>query len=252
MERFRQLLEDLNRQSDAGDGPEVLRQTIALLQLELDRKSGQSTQPLGTAKVAVVLPQRPILFESNTTPEQAAIPPVSEPMRSSPTVQEPKKDRNKPKLAPLVLFDEAFEGEPSASVPATPSVDQATTFNVMEEVPTLYMHRHAEINEQLQADVPSMNDRLKQSQAERQDVLREGPIADLRKAIGVNERFQFLRELFRHDEDMYERSIKTINQFKIFAEADFWINRELKTKLGWPVDHPLVKQFDQLVRRRFS
>jgi hypothetical protein len=51
---------------------------------------------------------------------------------------------------------------------------------------------------------------------------------------------------------MYERSIKTINQFKIFAEADFWINRELKTKLGWPVDHPLVKQFDQLVRRRFS
>jgi hypothetical protein len=51
---------------------------------------------------------------------------------------------------------------------------------------------------------------------------------------------------------MYERSIKTINQFKIFAEADFWINRELKTKLGWPVDHPLVKQIDQLVRRRFS
>ena len=114
------------------------------------------------------------------------------------------------------------------------------------------MHRGIELNEQLLAEVPSVNDQLKTPSLERVDKLREGPITDLRKAIGVNERFQFVRELFRNDEDMYERSIKTINQFQIFPEADFWINRELKTKLGWPVDHPLVRQFDQLVRRRFS
>jgi hypothetical protein len=122
----------------------------------------------------------------------------------------------------------------------------------MEEVPTLYMHRGIELNEQLLAEVPSLNDQLKSPSVDRLDTLREGPITDLRKAIGVNERFQFVRELFRNDEAMYERSIKTINQFQIFPEADFWINRELKTKLGWPIDHPLVRQFDQLVRRRFS
>ena len=48
------------------------------------------------------------------------------------------------------------------------------------------------------------------------------------------------------------RSIKTINNFSILAEAEYWIRRELKIKTGWKDSDPFVKQFDQLVRRRFS
>jgi hypothetical protein len=51
---------------------------------------------------------------------------------------------------------------------------------------------------------------------------------------------------------MYERSIKTIQNFSILPEAEFWIKRELKIKIGWMDSHPVVKQFDQLIRRRFS
>lgn len=78
------------------------------------------------------------------------------------------------------------------------------------------------------------------------------PIKDLRKAIGINDRYRFIHELFKGDETMFERSIKTINDFSIFPEAEFWVRRELKTKLGWNGDDALVQQFDQLVRRRFS
>ena len=39
-------------------------------------------------------------------------------------------------------------------------------------------------------------------------ILKESPVKDLRKAIGINDRFVFINELFRGDEDMYERSIK--------------------------------------------
>ncbi|HSN10300.1 MAG TPA: hypothetical protein VLS85_14770, partial [Hanamia sp.] len=78
------------------------------------------------------------------------------------------------------------------------------------------------------------------------------PIKDLRKAIGVNDRFLFINELFRGDEAMYERSIKTIQNFTIYAEAEFWIKRELKVKIGWLDSHPVVKQFDQLIKRRFA
>jgi hypothetical protein len=77
-------------------------------------------------------------------------------------------------------------------------------------------------------------------------------VKDLRKAIGINDRFLFISELFRGDEVMYERSIKTINSFSIFPEAEYWISRELKTKLGWSNDHSAVQHFDQLVKRRFS
>ncbi len=97
----------------------------------------------------------------------------------------------------------------------------------------------------------SLNDKLKQSRAEIGESFKETPIKDLKKGIGINDRFLFINELFRGDENMYERSIKTINGFAIFPEAEYWIKRELKLKLGWQENDQTVKQFDQLVRRRF-
>ncbi len=222
-------MEELNQQVQAGASPELLRQTLALLQFEVDRQTGSTTRSLGTAKVAVVLPTPAVSLERS-----------------------PDLDTPTTSPAPRVLFDEEFVVEqltaPMVSAPET----SVAEYNVMEEVPTLYMHRNAELNEQLLTEIPSVNDQLNVPVSVQHDRLQAGPVADLRKAIGINERFQFIRELFRSDEAMYERSIKTINQFQVFPEADLWINRELKTKLGWPIDHPLVKLFDQLVKRRFS
>jgi len=242
MERFRQLVMELNRQLEAGVGNDALRQTIALLSMELEKETGHSSRSLGTAKVAVVLPAASIQMSSTEFSK-----PTAESTSSDLPVS--TKPNTKPKVAPLVLFDEEFIVE-SAPESTAPVVNPA--YDVMEEVPTLYMHKGGELNDQLQTESASLNDQLKAASTERQDMLREGPIKDLRKAIGINERFQFIRELFRDDEAMYERSVKTINQFQILPEAEFWISRELKTKLGWPIDHPLVNQFDQLVRRRFS
>ena len=75
---------------------------------------------------------------------------------------------------------------------------------------------------------------------------------DLKKAIGINDRFVFINELFRGDEAMYERSIKTINNFRILAEAEYWMIRELKVKLAWDDDKETTRHFYQLVKRRFS
>ena len=83
-------------------------------------------------------------------------------------------------------------------------------------------------------------------------VLKDTPVKDLRKAIGINDKFLFVNELFRGDEVMYERSLKTINSFRMFPEAEYWIERELKVKLGWEEQKPATRHFYQLVRRRFS
>jgi hypothetical protein len=110
-----------------------------------------------------------------------------------------------------------------------------------------------ELNEILPTNnTTSINDLHNKPVNEVSDVFEDAPIKDLKKAIGINERFLYLNELFRGDEDMYERSIKTINSFTIYPEAEFWIRRELKLKLGWDDKYNTVKQFDQLIRRRFS
>jgi hypothetical protein len=109
-----------------------------------------------------------------------------------------------------------------------------------------------ELNEILPTNnAASLNDLHSKPVNEVSDLFEDAPIKDLKKAIGVNERFLYLNELFRGDEAMYERSIKTINAFQIYPEAEFWIRRELKLKLGWDDKYTTVKQFDQLVRRRF-
>ncbi len=115
-----------------------------------------------------------------------------------------------------------------------------------------FLEKATEVHQALAKDQSSsLNDRLKQSQIELGDSLVETPIKDLKKAVGVNDRFLFINELFRGDEVMYERSIKTINSFSIYPEAEYWIKRELKLKLGWNDRNEVVKQFDQLIKRRF-
>ncbi len=97
-----------------------------------------------------------------------------------------------------------------------------------------------------------INDEHKGETHEIIDALKVAPILDLKKAIGVNERFLYLNELFRGDENMYNKSIKAINSFSSFTEAELWMQRELFLRLGWDENYSTVKQFYSLVKRRFS
>jgi hypothetical protein len=127
------------------------------------------------------------------------------------------------------------------------------TKKVFQEYPIETKHTAVkEINELLINDIPEMNEHLKEYAVEVATILDETPVRDLKKAISINDRYLFINHLFRGDENMYERSIKTINGFNIFAEAQYWIKRELKVKMSWSDENPTVQLFDQLVKRRFA
>lgn len=233
MERIQALITQLKQQAEGNADPSQLLITVQLLQSELLGMQ-QGPRTLGTSKVAVVLPSnmsvsRPQYEEKPFRPEPK---PVAE---DKPPVQEVKE---------TVLVDKGA----ISIVKENGQLDMV--FDPMTEIPTL--SQQAGQHDKPQGEPESLNDKLKQGKTEILEVLKETPIKDLRKAIGINDRFLFINELFRGDESMYERSIKTINSFNIFAEAEYWINRELKVKLGWLADQPAVLHFDQLVKRRFS
>ncbi|WP_298300608.1 hypothetical protein [Hydrotalea sp.] len=122
------------------------------------------------------------------------------------------------------------------------------------QMPTFIQHQNkpaAEINIKTDAD-KSLNEKLKTEKKELAATLQEAPIKDLRKAIGINDRYLFVNELFQGDENLFEKSIKTINGFTLYPEASFWIEKELKQKLNWQDDNETVVAFYQLVKRRFS
>lgn len=109
-----------------------------------------------------------------------------------------------------------------------------------------------ELNDIILEEAQIIHDQLKQHENDISSGFQEAPIRDLKKAIGINDRYLFINELFRGDETMYERSLKTINGFAIFPEAQYWIQRELKVKLGWNDRSETVDHFHQLVKRRFA
>lgn len=120
---------------------------------------------------------------------------------------------------------------------------------IMELAPVKEMY---ELNDIHADQGPALNEHLKAEKQEVANNFQDTPIVDLKKAIGINDRYLFINELFRGDETMYERSLKTINSFAIFPEAHYWIQRELKVKLGWNERSEIVGHFDQLVKRRFA
>ena len=232
MERIEALISKLNEQFQQNADPALLLGTVQLLQFELTKLNSNAQQSLGTAKVAVVLPITNVVGVAAGYEKYA-------PRAVEKTVQEVKE---------TILVDKGT----LSVVQRNGQLDMV--FDPMTEIPTLSNQPKEPGKEVNDATVQpeSLNDKLRQGKTELVEVLKETPVKDLRKAVGINDRFLFINDLFRGDENMYERSIKTINSFNIYAEAEYWISRELKTKLGWNNDHPSVQHFDQLVKRRFS
>jgi hypothetical protein len=109
-----------------------------------------------------------------------------------------------------------------------------------------------ELNDVLVEEEEEINDKLQPQHVEIVATIKEPPVKDLRKAIGINDKYAFIQFLFKGDEAVYERCIKTINGFNVFPEAEAWIKRELITKMGWIETDETVQQFLYLVKRRFA
>jgi hypothetical protein len=245
MERVKTLTNKLQEQITQNAGVEQLLTTVEMLRSELEHlKIIQPKAMVSTVAVSV----------ASTLNDQPA-----------PRVEEDAQSIPEEKTVEMLQVDEA---EVEAELEELKRIAKekgsmgsqhkpAPQFDPLEDIPTLTHQQQPEIKKEelhqtlAEKNADSLNDKLKASKTELFDSLKEAPIRDLKKAIGINDKFLFINELFRGDEVMYERSIKTINGFSIYPEAEYWIKRELKLKLGWDDRNEIVKQFDQLVKRRF-
>jgi hypothetical protein len=212
MERIQALINRLQEQLDQQADAVQMLTTLQLIQGELINSLSDQHKKTATSKVSVLMPSAPQITK-----------PAEQNDLSSPKIKDPK-----PKNQPVIQFDH------------------------LNEMPTYSQQQVSkEVNETV-SQQESLNDKLKEDKTEVMHLLKDSPIRDLRKAIGINERFVFISELFRDDEAMFERCLKTINSFNIYPEAEYWMNRELMLKLGWSESSETVKHFYQLVKRRFS
>ncbi len=218
MERVHTLINKLQEQLNKNVDSKILLSTAELLVAELQTPQ----EIIKVGKVSVVIPAFKEIVEQEITP----------------IVETPSLSK--------VVKKESFE-----------LVLDETVVEIEEEefIPTLDLQDHSfqiEINDLVNDDTKSFNDLLNQNKKEVATSLIETPIKDLRKAIGINDKYVFINELFKGDEAAYESSIRTINHFSVYPEAEQWIKRELVVSFSWNNKSDIVQHFNHLVRRRFA
>ena len=229
-----------------------------LLYAELMCAKSESDKNQSTKKVSVIMPgydpEKDCDCRQNGATVQSQPQQIVQPADADSFVSPPSQSVTAQAVVEKVAV--AAEAAPSAqpTLWETEPVREAAPAQPKPEpqAPTPQKKAGRELNDLIAEQRPSLNDRLKNQREEVASRLGNAPVKNLHQAIGLNEKFGFINDLFRGDQSLYERSIKTINESKDLEEALYWINRELKIKLGWQDNNKTVQQFYGLIRKRFS
>ena len=137
--------------------------------------------------------------------------------------------------APVVKAAVSTPSKPALQVSRTvypePAPAGANRFKEQETIYDRLRQQHS----------PTIADRLSASQ-----------VTDLRKSIGINQRFTLINDLFGGNQQLFMESIDKINNVNAYEEARKMLYEEMAGKLKWNTDGNTFHVLDELVKRRFN
>ena len=86
------------------------------------------------------------------------------------------------------------------------------------------------------------------------DKLSNAPVADLTKALGLNDRLLMQNELFLNNKSAFDEALKDLNNASSFETARAFLG-DLAVRNSWNLNadrQKLAKSFIKVVRRRFK
>jgi hypothetical protein len=104
------------------------------------------------------------------------------------------------------------------------------------------------VSDRFKSHTASIHDSFTRSQQyeELSEKLKSKPILDIGTAIGVNDKFIFIKELFNGDPDIYSNTIEVLNNATNFNDAYNYLIGNFE----WDMDSPLVQILLDLIRRK--
>ena len=94
----------------------------------------------------------------------------------------------------------------------------------------------------------SINELLASRPQSLHESLEKRLVVDVRKALSLNDRFRFQRELFNNDAKCMDKVLDEIGSFKNLAE----VLEYLKEKFSWSKDNEPAMDFIKIVIKKFS
>lgn len=213
--------------------------------------------------------QEEVNAESNTptAPQQVIEAPVAE--ETNTIMQAPAmKMEEAPSIEPFSFrLDPVEKPEPVATqvslIDAIEEVVKEAEQQRVEEQPPVAVNSQIQ-SSQRPGEMLTLNDKMKQTAPENfyeklsktiekketfNDKLEQSSIPDLKRAISLNQRFQFSKELFKGNNQEYELAIERLNTT---TREDAMKQLEaLRSKYQWSENSPVASDFVELVERRY-
>jgi hypothetical protein len=155
------------------------------------------------------------------------------------TVQ-PPEFQHKPEIIPPETVPEKQPAErnkkevPSAASAEKPVDPAKTTLDLFSEVPQETVGETLKVSEK-----PAVADHFQQN-----------GIGDLREAIGINDKFLFVNELFNGDLERYNKVVDELNGFSGLSGAQTYL-AELQVQYQWEENSPAHQKLNDLLKRKF-
>jgi hypothetical protein len=157
-----------------------------------------------------------------------------------------KKEGSAATQAPAEMPAEAKEAE---ATPPAPGVSDAVTGKIPQPSPKTgkASATRQTLGDQFKGST-TLHEHLHQNfNRESETLAHVKPVANLLAAIGINDRYTFIRELFDNDTAAFEHSIQLLNEASSFNDAYNYMIQQF----DWDMDGEPVQQLLDLVRRRF-
>jgi len=94
---------------------------------------------------------------------------------------------------------------------------------------------------------PTLHESLHQTYLKDETLAHGKPVTNLMEAIGINDRYTFIRELFNGEAAKYESSMKFLNDAASFNDAYNY----MILYFNWDMDSEAVKLLLDIIRRKF-
>lgn len=76
------------------------------------------------------------------------------------------------------------------------------------------------------------------------------PISNIKASIGINEKFAYLKDLFKNKQEEYNEALDKLNNFESYSEAEDYF-QELKSKYSWDPESKSFQGLAELLNRRY-
>ena len=150
--------------------------------------------------------------------------------------------------APAAAFETLPDPTPAYGIPTPETAPAAEDTPAATENGQSPLPAGAVLGEVINHDVQTLADTIAPPRDVASELRRSEPVTDLRRAIGLNDKFLLIRDLFGGDGEAYERAIDALNNFEDLDDCMIFIAEHY----AWNPNSDGAQLLMELLERKFA